>query len=268
MNDTALFDAMAEGYDDTFTNTQIGILQRERVYAAMHDLINGEKKLRILELNCGTGADALYFAQLGHHVVATDASLAMIEIATKKAADAGIKDHLRFVQCNFQNIDTLNDHEPFDLIISNFGGINCISYQELQHFSNAISSFVITGGSCVFVVMGTNCRWEQTYFLLKGNFSNAFRRLREKGSLATFKSFSLNVHYYRPAQLLRCFSSWQRIRLAPIGLFIPPSYLNPMFAKRKVVLRLLLWLEVIHSKCSLLSNYADHYFLQIKKAKA
>ena len=66
------FDALAERYDGMFTNSLIGRAQRDAVWSmAIRTFKCGD---RILELNCGTGEDALFLAHHGITVLACDAS--------------------------------------------------------------------------------------------------------------------------------------------------------------------------------------------------
>ena len=71
------FDPVADLYDEIFSNTRIGKAQRDIVwkYLRKKNLINKN----ILELNCGTGVDAIHLAQ-NNRVTATDASEAMLRI--------------------------------------------------------------------------------------------------------------------------------------------------------------------------------------------
>ena len=69
------FDIMAETYDADFTYTTIGALQRQQVWNHLQDILKkGAPEMNILEINCGTGEDAIKLARLGHTVTATDRS--------------------------------------------------------------------------------------------------------------------------------------------------------------------------------------------------
>jgi ubiquinone/menaquinone biosynthesis C-methylase UbiE len=78
------FDIASINYDNTFTFSNIGKAQRNRVFKYLNPLIKKRKKLSILELNCGTGTDAITFGNLGHNVIATDISQEMINTAALK----------------------------------------------------------------------------------------------------------------------------------------------------------------------------------------
>jgi len=73
------FDSIAETYDQLFTNSKVGRAQRDVVWQrAAHLFPCGG---RILELNCGTGEDAVFLAERGIEVTACDASVLMIHQA-------------------------------------------------------------------------------------------------------------------------------------------------------------------------------------------
>ena len=71
----APFDAVADDYDSSFTDTAVGRLHRATVWRHLDAVL--EPSSKILELGCGTGEDALRLARRGHRVLATDVSTAM-----------------------------------------------------------------------------------------------------------------------------------------------------------------------------------------------
>src|SRR5215472_15307009 len=88
---TALaFDHLAVNYDAKFTHSSIGRAQRMAVWECAQQIF--KPRSRLLELNCGTGEDALHFARQGFHVTACDISAAMVEEARKKAKEKGVAD--------------------------------------------------------------------------------------------------------------------------------------------------------------------------------
>ena len=76
---SAPFDAIASTYDDTFTNSSIGRAQRHLVWLEADRAFGIGHQ--ILEINCGTGIDALHLASRGIEVTACDSAPAMIEVA-------------------------------------------------------------------------------------------------------------------------------------------------------------------------------------------
>jgi len=81
-------------------------------------------KHKILELNSGSGIDAVYFAQKGHEVLATDIA-AESEIYITQKIETLKLNRLKFEKCSFTNLKKLENNN-FDYIFSNYGGLNCI----------------------------------------------------------------------------------------------------------------------------------------------
>src|SRR5687768_6985931 len=121
------FDTMADTYDADFTHTAIGQLQRKQVWQFLSPVLNMyQKPLRILEINCGTGEDAVELSRAGHQVTATDGSAIMVERAREKA-DLLSENGIVFKVCAFDQLNQQFPDQKFDLVISNFGGLNCIN---------------------------------------------------------------------------------------------------------------------------------------------
>ena len=93
------FDVAASDYDESFTNSQIGIHQRNAVWSYLDQKLS-KTQISILELNAGTGEDALWLAQKGHKVLVTDVSNKMLTLAEEKISDSSLSEKVRF-----QNID-------------------------------------------------------------------------------------------------------------------------------------------------------------------
>jgi SAM-dependent methyltransferase len=78
--------------------------------------------LRVLEIGCGIGTDAVNFARHGAIYTGVDLSSASIELAKKRFEVFGLKG--TFIECNAEELDTVfKDHDKFDLIYS-FGVIH------------------------------------------------------------------------------------------------------------------------------------------------
>ena len=101
----ASFDKAAVNYDKTFTNTEIGKMQRALVYTELSKHLTSVQN--ILEINCGTGEDAIWFAKQNFKITATDISPKMIEIAKSKA-------NLNFKTADINSIATTFEGENFD----------------------------------------------------------------------------------------------------------------------------------------------------------
>lgn len=259
------FDTIAEEYDKSFTQSIIGKAQRKIVWSYLEKTLDKNKNLNILELNCGTGEDAIWFAKKGHKVLASDISEKMIEITEDKLSNAGLLLTSRTIQIDINKIDSSGIKEKFDLVFSNFGGMNCISFNEMEKLPSEIKKLLKPEGQFIMVVMPSFCLWEIFYFLLKLNFRKAFRRLSKKGTIAKLNGTELIIFYFSPARIKNIFKeNFELLSIKPIGFFIPPSYLDNFFSSKNKMLNTLQKLEKAVMEISFLSNSSDHFLIQFR----
>lgn len=282
------FDAIANEYDKSFTDTAVGRLMRERVWQILGDLgiwgfgdlkislsnnqITKSTNQQVLELNCGTGEDAIWLARQGWQVLATDVSPEMVKTAREKVIQlseswqllesSGIRERLQFHVCSFAEIGRFAE-QKFDLVFSDFGGLNCVSPEELKKLSLDLQKLIAPGGQFVAVVMSRFCWQETLYFLLKGKPREAFRRLSRKPVNAHLdEKTTVPTWYFSPNEIRRYFPDFQVKRVCPVGFWLPPSYLNPFFEKRP---RLLGFLNFLEKNFALAwsAPAADHFLIYL-----
>ena len=264
MNETAAFDAVAAEYDKKFSETLVGKEQRKISRQWLEKVLHASK-LQILEINCGTGDDALWLGSLGHDVIATDQSMAMINEAKDKLSLSGLQ-NVQFMPCDFKNLIGSFGNKKFDLIFSNFAGLNCVAPGEMIVLAEQLSSLLTKEGELAIVVFGKHSWWETFFFLLKGQPGNAFRRWRNGNvSVKLADNVYQPVYYYSVKQLQAMLSPLKLVDKKPIGLFIPPSYLEAAMEKRRRLFKSLTSLEKRINGAAVTSSFADHVFLLFKK---
>lgn len=91
------------GFHDPETQVQ----EAESVLRVVHAC----RPLRILDLACGIGTHAIYWAEQGHQVTAVDLSDTFIAEAKRKASERGIR--VDFRVCD---LATLDYHDAFDVV--------------------------------------------------------------------------------------------------------------------------------------------------------
>jgi SAM-dependent methyltransferase len=254
------FDTYAKDYDAHFTNSLIGKAQRLQVYKQVKKQISfGSKK--VLEINCGTGEDAVWMVKQGASVLATDISEGMLRITGQKTGGLTITTK----QLSSQDIITLSP-EKFDLIFSNFGGLNCLSEKELTDFKNGCAQLQNRSGQLAFVIMGTKCWWERFYYHRKKDPARANRRLNKAGTETEMDGRGFKTYYYSPEDMKVLFAEqYRHITTKPIGLFVPPSYLEHYVKKRQVLFGFLKLMDALFGNFSFLANRADHYLIVFEK---
>ena len=260
------FASLAEAYDQQFSHSHIGRLQRKQVHRYLEGFLPTKSSWKILEFNCGTGEDACWLAAKGHTVIATDIEAEMVKQVQSKSKQQGL-DHAIITQV----IDMKSSHQirqlgEFDLIFSNFGGINCLSPQQLSACLRTCVHQLRPNGHLIVVYMSRSCVWEQLYYILKGNFRQAFRRKKKGSQLVSLGKTTIPSWYYAPREIKQLVPDTYQLRaIRPIGLAVPPAYLEAFFSKQLKLLQFLYQVEKRLENVSLFSDLADHSLIHFQK---
>lgn len=256
----AAFDAHAPGYDSDFSETVTGRLQRNLVWNYLHNHLDVKTHPRVLEINCGTGVDALWLHSKGFVVTATDLSEGMLAAAAAKT------DAVKFIRCSFLELENQFENESFDVLFSNFGGLNCTDAAGLEKLAAAADKLLRPGGRFIAVVMGNNCRWETIYFNRKGEAEKALRRASGKPVEAEINGNRFPVWYYSTPAFAACFEKSFTLKATrAIGWMLPPSYLDKAFRNKAFLLRIFYLLDRWFGKRTFAINRADHFLADLVK---
>jgi len=271
MNKTlTAFDSIAEGYDIEVSSNSILQWMRGTVHAVYLKYFRPGD--RILELNCGTGIDALFLARSGLRVFATDASQKMIEVLKRKiAAQSNLPKgeqpaaggNVKAEVCPFSDIGRLEENN-FDGIVSNFGGLNCIN--DFRELSRQLSLKLNPNGRLIAVVMNKVCPWEILYFSAKLDQGNAFRRLSQNGLVVRLKQGSVRTFYFSPKQFGNAFRKYFLTeRIFSLALFTPPPYLSGFYSRHKLAAGILTRLDEILNGVFPFNRFGDHFIIVMRK---
>lgn len=147
---------------------------------------------RILELNAGTGIDAMYFARAGHTVLATDASRGMITQIEQKIATDNPGQRISCRLVSYEHLDQITGSK-FNYVFSNFGGLNCTP--NLLRVTRHLPPLLDAGAHVTWVIMPPICPWE-IMGLFKGNGAKALRRLKKGGTLSHLEGEYFTTYYH------------------------------------------------------------------------
>ncbi|WP_207513471.1 class I SAM-dependent methyltransferase [Longitalea luteola] len=266
MSKATPFDVLAGDYDAVFTGSLIGEAQRRTSHTWLRPLFTGKTGLQVLEINCGTGADACWMAEHGHFVTATDGSPAMIDKAKQRSATTALPHPPVFITAAFDELQTIFHGRRFDRIVSNFAGLNCISPPAMKKLSNQLQQLLQPGGYLAVVVFGKYCWWDTCYYLLKARPRQAFRRWTNKEVVVPLSpQANQPVYYYSIKNFARLWAPLQLVEKKPVGLCIPPSWMEAYMQQHLNLFQTLVrWEEKLGSK-SVFTSLADHAFLLFKK---
>ncbi len=205
-------------FDATDLNNAVLRDLRSQVYAHVEKYIRPQS--RMLELNAGTGLDALHFLQQGHYVHATDLADGMIGQIRTKIAGAG---NPRFTcqQVSFENLDEIT-LTNLDYIFSNFGGLNCTN--DLTLVTRHLPRLLKRGAYVTVVIMPPVCPWE-LLSIFKGNWKRAFRRFGNKGAPAHLEGEYFSTYYHSLGKIRIAFGSdFHFIETEGLAALSPPPH--------------------------------------------
>jgi ubiquinone/menaquinone biosynthesis C-methylase UbiE len=261
----AAFDDTAQCYDERFTNTSIGRLQRNKVWGYLEKAYGDSFPTSVLELNCGTGEDAVFFGKHHSKVLATDISEQMLAQTASKIAAEKLERCIYTAKLDINLFPADLPDQKYNLIFSNFGGLNCISPVHLQQLLNESRYLLNNDGRIILVIMPRFCAWETLYFVSKLDFSKAFRRRSRKPQNANLGNSEVNTWYHSPADIKKmAVKHYDIINVQPVGISIPPSYLQKTFVAKSGILNKLDALENHLGRYSFFSGLADHYLIDLK----
>ena len=264
INETKVAEAFTKQssvFDKEFGANPIIIYERKRVRQHVMNLLAPSS--HILELNSGTGDDAVYFARQGHRVHATDISAGMQAELRKKVEREDLNDFITFEKCSFQNLDQLNVKGPYDLIFSNFGGLNCTG--ELDKVLQSFRPLLKPGGRICLVIIPPFCLWE-SLLLFNGECKLATRRFfKTKGARANVEGKEFRCWYYSPSFVKKHLKQHFTLTgLEGLCTLVPPSYKNSFPKKHPSLFEFLKKSEDRFKSAWPLNSIGDYFIISFK----
>jgi ubiquinone/menaquinone biosynthesis C-methylase UbiE len=260
----APFDAAAPRYDELFDDSPVTRHLRSVVRGTLLDHFTAGA--RVLELNCGTGTDAIALAEQGIYVTGIDSSAGMIARAEAKIAASGLGHCARFLKLDFNELGSLGG-EPYDGAFSNFAGLNCSP--DPGAVAGALAGLLKPGSVFVACFLNRVSLWEISSFLARGRFRLAFRRLRRGGADVPVGESVQHVWYASPREVRALLSPWFEIA-GMYGLSIcspPPASARFAASYPRLVQRLLRFDGLVRSVAPFRS-LGDHLVVVARRRKS
>ena len=250
------FGALADEYDEMrFTNKSVQIM-REKFYELVTSVVKPGSD--ILEINCGSGIDAAYFAGKGYNVLATDISDKMLLNAEEK----NINKNIEFMKLNFIELHKIQNRK-FDLVYSNLGGLNCTD--ELKKISADIYNLLNDEGYFIAAVMPNFFLWEFLLFI-KGEFARALRRISKDWIEANVGGEKIKVKYYSPKRFKKYFTNeFSFVKTKALRIFAPPPPAGHFYSKHPSFSKLLDKIDLFLENFYFASFACDYYIIVFKK---
>ncbi|GJQ20946.1 MAG: hypothetical protein HBSIN02_13010 [Bacteroidia bacterium] len=256
----AAFTEIAPDFENSFENpTTAGF--REEVYRVVTALIRPGDS--VLDINCGTGIDANALAHRGFKVTGVDISPGMLREAAKKAARRPNLS-LEFLESSFDDLSAVSGR-TFDLVLSNFGGVNCTDVP--GRVFEQVAGVTKPGGYFLAVIMPRVSLWEIIAGLTRFDLRSAFRRMRKSAPSTGFGGHTFQVHYFSLRALLREASQWFTTRwIRGVWILSPPPHAESFRRRLPGLSSFLARIERRIAKLPIFRALGDHVMILFQRA--
>lgn len=253
------FSRTAEKYDAFAEDHPHLTRMRNKVYAHMTRHIRPSSC--ILELNAGTGTDAVQLAQRGYSVHATDISPGMLNRLREKVQDLNLEDCITWEARSFLSLDDVPG-APFDAVFSDLGGLNCVP--DLTPVIQQLPKVLKAGGIVTWVLMPHVCLWEIGE-MFRGNFRLAFRRFAKNAVRANLEGLQFDIYYFSPQQVIQWFGEeYDLLALEGLSVITPTAESKKFVRQFPRLYRALSWLDDRLSTRWPWYGWGDFYILTMR----
>ena len=259
----AYWDTAAETYVQDFSGTGIGETRRHAVWRRLDKIFSPGQKL--LELNCGTGIDAVHLAERGIQLVACDISSRMIELALQLSASTDTSELIDFRVLPNEEIGSLKGENVFDGAFSNFCGLNCV--EDLPAVVRELTRLVRPEARVLLCMIGRFVPWEIAWFMAHGEPGKALRRLR-RSSFRSSDPGTVCIQCPSVREIARVMSPAFRLqRWSGVGIAVPPTYTENRMQHFPRMIKGLAGIDRVIGDLPLLRRMADCVVLEFECVK-
>ncbi|MFQ5978865.1 MAG: class I SAM-dependent DNA methyltransferase [Candidatus Heimdallarchaeota archaeon] len=263
------FDKIAPSYDRAYSsksNPLMGWLRQESLSLIQETFTPGNN---LLEIGCGTGEEALFLADAGYHILATDISPLMIAKTRKKVQNAAMQKQITALTLSANLLHTLTPSESFDGAYSSFGALNCeIS---LQRVAYGLKKVLRPKAPFICSVMARWCPFEIFWFLFHFQPRKAVRRLQSPWKPANLRvgnrtTTTVPVRYYSAKEIHSPFLKFFNIeRTLSLPLLLPPPYLANLFIRFQRIFKKIEYIERKMREQWPWRNMGDHIAIVLRR---
>jgi ubiquinone/menaquinone biosynthesis C-methylase UbiE len=245
-------------YDENDESNLILRDLRKQVYDHVDAFVHPRSE--ILELNAGTGIDALRLVHAGHRVHAIDVAEGMIAKLKSKIQKNSVHDSLTCELLSYTDLHKIKDRK-FDYVFSNFGGLNCID--DLKRVTSSLPALLNDGAFVTLVIMPPYCLWELSG-ILRGSPS-AFRRLKKDGTKAHLEGEYFQTYYHSLKNIVASFGAdFSLVRTEGLAALSPPPHRPDIPAKHPKLYSMLRRFDNVFRNAFPFNRCADHIIVTFR----
>jgi SAM-dependent methyltransferase len=229
------FDSASEEYDYTIKNNFINMWIRKRSIQELLDYARPDDVL--LELGCGTGAEAMEISNHVAGVVATDISPGMIAVLRRKVDAKGAGRKISVLKLGAAEISQAATSIPGGktrLAYSFNGALNC--EPSIESVPAELAKVMEQDGYFVCSIRNTLCLSEALVHGLFLQFDRMAPRKRQP-IMVSVGGQDIPSYYYTPSTFARFFAPLFRVRRTiALPAILPPAYLSDAYFRARGVL--------------------------------
>lgn len=246
----------SKNYDEVNEENKILKWMRNSIYNHVNKYLRVNDT--ILELNAGTGIDAVYFAKKGHKIHCTDISEGMLKKLEGKIKIEKLENLISIQLLSFSELDKI-EGKTFDYLFSNFGGLNCTN--NIKQVTSQFKSLLNKSGRLTLVILPKICPWE-LLLIFKGIFKTAFRRFNKNGVVANIDGYKFNTYYYSVSEIKKTLSDdFNILDTQGLASISPPPYLERFTNSFPKIYKKILFLDEKLSRIFPFNSWADHFII-------
>ena len=237
------FDSASEEYDFTISHNFINTWIRKRSINELLHLVKPDDVL--LEIGCGTGAEAIQISKKVRQIIATDISQGMLNLLHQKISAKKLESivPVQARAASISSIAPLFDGGKVRIAYSFNGALNL--EPDIQKFPLELSKVVERGGYFVCSVRNILCLSESIAHAAVLQIDKIAPR-RKQPTMVSVGGIDIPAFYYSTKFMARLFGPYFKLKkLVGLPAFLPPAYLNDYCIRFKPLTSLLEKLETV-----------------------